>query len=85
MDLAAPFGPVTGLTTTVHFTDLLNLETAPGQTARVASINPGILVENGVIKYQFLRDQLVKVERGEWPFMRLKAGSCRRRGSSRWR
>jgi len=69
MDLAAPFGPVTGLTTTVHFTDLLNLETAPGQTARVASINPGILVENGVIKYQFLRDQLVKVERGEWPFM----------------
>lgn len=69
MDLAAPFGPVTGLSTTVNFTDLLNLETAPGQTATVASINPGILVENGVIEYQLLRDQLVKVERGEWPFM----------------
>ena len=69
MDLAAPFGPVTGLTTSVHFTDLLGLESAPNQTASVASINPGILVENGVIRYQLLPDQLVKVERGEWPFM----------------
>jgi hypothetical protein len=69
MDFAAPFGPVTGLSTTVNFTDLLSLETAPGQTAKVVSINPGILVENGVIKYQFLANQLVKVERGEWPFM----------------
>jgi hypothetical protein len=68
-DLAAPFGPVTGLTTTVRFTDLLNLETAPGQVATVRSINPGILVENGVIRYQLLRNQMVKIERGEWPFM----------------
>jgi hypothetical protein len=69
MDLAAPFGPVTGLSTSVRFTDLLALETAPGQTATIASINPGILVENGVIRYQLLRNQLVRVERGEWPFM----------------
>jgi hypothetical protein len=69
MDLAAPFGPVTGLSTSMHFTDLLNLETAPGQTATIATINPGILVESGVVRYQLLRDQLVKVERGEWPFM----------------
>ncbi len=69
MDLAAPFGPVTGLSTSVHFTDLLALETAPGQVAAVRSINPGIPVENGVIRYQLLRNQLVKVERGSWPFM----------------
>ena len=69
MDLAAPFGPVTGLSTSVHFTNLLGLETAPGQTASVASINPGILVENGVIRYQLLPNQLVRIERGEWPFM----------------
>ena len=69
MDLAAPFGPVEGLTTSIHFTDLLGLETAPGQVATIRSINPGILVENGVIRYQLLPDQLVKVERGEWPVM----------------
>jgi hypothetical protein len=69
LDLAAPFGPVTGLSGTVHFSDLLGLETPPGQVATVRSINPGILVENGVIRYQLLPNQLVKIERGEWPFM----------------
>jgi hypothetical protein len=69
MDFAAPFGPVTGLTTTVRFNDLLGLETAPGQIAAIKAINPGILVENGVIRYQLLPNRLVRVERGEWPFM----------------
>jgi hypothetical protein len=69
MDLAAPFGPVTGLTTSVHFTDLLEMETAPHQVATIASINPGITVTDGVIHYQLLPHNLVRVERGEWPFM----------------
>ena len=69
MDLAASFGPITGMSGTIHFTDLLGLETAPGQQLTLESVNPGILVENGVIRYQLLPDQLVKIERGEWPFM----------------
>lgn len=69
LDLAAPFGPVEGVTTSIHFTDLLGLETAPGQIAQVEAINPGILVENGILRYQLLPDLLVKIERGEWPFM----------------
>ena len=69
LDLAAPFGPVEGMSGTIHFTDLLGLQTAPGQQVFVRSINPGILVENGVIRFQLLRGQLVKVERGQWPFM----------------
>ncbi|MEA3058323.1 MAG: translocation and assembly module TamB, partial [Sphingomonadales bacterium] len=69
LDLAAPFGPVTGVSGTVHFSDLLGLTSSPGQVLKVASINPGIIVENGVIRYQLLPHQLVKVERGEWPFM----------------
>jgi hypothetical protein len=68
-DLAASFGPFTGLTSTIHFPELLGHETAPGQVATLQSVNPGILVENGVIRYQLLPDQLVKIERGEWPFM----------------
>ncbi len=69
MDLAATFGPVEGLSTTIRFTDLLGLETAPGQVLSVDMVNPGIEVVNGEIRYQILPGQLVKIERGEWPFM----------------
>jgi hypothetical protein len=69
LDLAAPFGPVTGMRGTIHFDDLLGLTTPPGQVLTAESINPGILVENGVIHYQLLPDNLVKIERGDWPFM----------------
>jgi translocation and assembly module TamB len=69
MDLAAPFGPVTGLTTSLHFTNLLEMETSPHQVATIASINPGITVTGGVIHYQLLPHNLVRIERGEWPFM----------------
>jgi hypothetical protein len=69
MDLAASFGPVTGMNGTIHFTDLLGMVTGPGQTLTLESVNPGILVDNGVLRYQLLPDQLVKIERGEWPFM----------------
>ena len=68
-DLAASFGPVSGLKGTIRFTDLLGLETAPNQLLTVRSINSGILVENGQIRYQILPGQLIKIERGEWPFM----------------
>ena len=69
LDLAAPFGPVKGISGNIHFNDLLGLTTPPGQVLTARSINPGILVENGVIRYQLLPNQLVRVERGEWPFM----------------
>ncbi|HXG99073.1 MAG TPA: YdbH domain-containing protein [Sphingomicrobium sp.] len=68
-NLAAQFGPVTGLNTTIRFSDLLGLQTEAGQSATVASINPGILVENGVVRYRLLPDRQVMIERGEWPFM----------------
>lgn len=67
-DLAAAFGPVEGLATTIRFTDLLALRSAPGQLATVRSINPGVPVNDGVIRYQTLPETRVRVEGGRWPF-----------------
>jgi translocation and assembly module TamB len=68
MDLAAAFGPVEGLATTLHFTDLLGLATAPGQEARIGLVRAGIDVLDGLIRYRLLPGLQVKVESGRWPF-----------------
>jgi translocation and assembly module TamB len=67
MDLAAPFGPVEGLATRIHFTDLLGLTSAPGQEARVRLIRTGIDVHDGVVRYQLRPDYHVQVESARWP------------------
>ena len=67
-NLAAAFGPVTGLTTTLTFDDLIGLRSAPGQIARIKDINPGIPVLDGEIEYQLLGDNRIRVEGGSWPF-----------------
>jgi hypothetical protein len=66
--LAAPFGPATGVRTDIRFTDLLGLVTAPGQQLTVATVNPGILVEDGVVRYRVLPDFKVAIESARWPF-----------------
>jgi hypothetical protein len=68
MDLAAAFGVVDGLSTELRFTDLLSLQTAPGQVANLAGVNPGIVAYGGVVRYQLLADQKVQIEGGSWPF-----------------
>jgi hypothetical protein len=66
--LAAADGPVTGLTTTISFDDLIGLKTAPGQIAKIKELNPGIPVLDGEIEYRLLGDNRVRVEGGSWPF-----------------
>lgn len=68
MNLAAAFGPVQGISGTIHFSDLIALATPTGQEARVASINPGVEVTNGILRYQLLPNQRIKIESGYWPF-----------------
>ncbi|MES2339758.1 MAG: YdbH domain-containing protein [Pseudomonadota bacterium] len=68
IDLAAAFGPVTGIKGEIVFTDLLGLVSAPDQIATIASVNPGIAAENGTIRYQLTGNSSVAVAGGAWPF-----------------
>jgi hypothetical protein len=68
MNLAAPFGPVEGLTTRIEFTDLLGLTSAPGQRAHVDRIQAGIDVLDGDIRFQLQPDYRVAIEGARWPF-----------------
>ncbi|NCA02585.1 MAG: hypothetical protein EBS87_10510, partial [Sphingomonadaceae bacterium] len=68
LDFAAAFGPVRGLAGAIRFSDLLGLVTDGVQEARVTSINPGVEVEDGIIRYRLLPDFKVAVEGGRWPF-----------------
>ncbi|WCP15245.1 hypothetical protein sphantq_03706 [Sphingobium sp. AntQ-1] len=67
-NLAAAFGPVEGLSGEIRFTDLIGMVTAPGQEVRIKSVNPGVEVRDGVVRYRLEAGQKVRIEGGGWPF-----------------
>ena len=67
-NLAAAFGPVEGLSGEIRFTDLIGLVTAPGQEVRLRTVNPGVEVRDGVVRYRLEAGQKVRIEGGGWPF-----------------
>ena len=67
-DLAAAFGPVTGLSGEICFTDLLGMVSAPDQVATVKTVDTGIAVSDGVIHYQLLGPARIQVAEARWPF-----------------
>ena len=69
LDFAAPFGPVKGVVGRVTFTDLIGLVTAPDQQVRIASINPGIEVDIGVVSFALLPGRVRMLNGVEWPFI----------------
>lgn len=69
LDFAAAFGPVKGASGTLVFTDLLGLVSAPDQQLRIASINPGIEVNDGVLTYELRPDSVLAVKGATWPFL----------------
>lgn len=68
MDLAAAFGPVTGLSSEIRFTDLLGMVSAPGQVATVKNIDTGVAVSDGVIRYRLLGPNRIELTDASWPF-----------------
>ncbi len=68
LDLAAAFGPVSGVSGTIVFDDLLALSTPSNQQIQVALINPGVEVRDGEIGFRLRPGQIVEIERGRWPF-----------------
>jgi len=67
-DLAAAFGPVQGIVGAIDFDDLLSLRSAPNQRITVRSINPGIEVTDGIVRFRTLSGTQVQVDNGHWPF-----------------
>ena len=68
MNLAAAFGPVTGLTTELRFTDLLGMVSAPDQVATVKTVDTGIAVSDGVVRYQVMSPNRLRIADARWPF-----------------
>jgi hypothetical protein len=69
LDFAAAFGPVQGAAGTIVFTDLLGMVSAPDQEVRIASINPGIEVNDGRLTYELRPDYVLAVDGATWPFL----------------
>ncbi|MFC6621454.1 YdbH domain-containing protein [Novosphingobium panipatense] len=69
VDFAAALGPVRGLSGEVVFTDLLGMVTAPRQTIRIASMNPGVEVKDGTLSFELRPGYNLIVNGGQWPFM----------------
>jgi hypothetical protein len=64
----AALGPVTGIEGSLYFDDLPRVHTAPSQELRIASINPGVLVEGGVARVQIIDAGAIAIEDMRWPF-----------------
>lgn len=69
IDFAAAFGPVKGISGVVEFTDLIGLVTAKDQRLDIASISPGIEVNDGKLSFQLEPDGVLQVNGAYWPFL----------------
>jgi hypothetical protein len=69
LDLAtAALGPVSGIDGTLVFDDLAALTTPPNQTLRVARINPGVIVDDGVVVFRLFGPDSIAIDSIRWPY-----------------
>ena len=83
----AALGPVTGIDGTLEFDDLLKLTTPPGQRLKIAQINPGVAVDDGVVVFRMLSPDAAAIDSIRWPYaggtltlapVTIRAGDLRR-------
>jgi len=80
-------GPIDGIAGTIVFDDLLALTTPPGQSLKVARINPGVPVDDGVVVFRLLGPDAAAIASILWPYaggtlvlapVTIRAGDVRR-------
>ena len=65
---AAALGPVQGISGNIELNDLTRLTTPPGQTLTLRRLNPGVPIDDGVITFQMLSHDHIRIEGAKWPF-----------------
>ncbi len=65
----ASAGSFEGVSGKIEVSDLLNLKSAPGQRLTVDKITLGLPIEKGVIDFQLIGADAIRLQRAEWPFV----------------
>jgi hypothetical protein len=65
----ASAGVFEGVSGKVEVGDLLNLKSAPGQTLTIDKVTLGLPIEKGVIRFQLIGADAIRLEGAEWPFV----------------
>jgi len=61
-------GTVSGVNGRIDFSDMLALTTLPGQEIKIGYMDPGVPLNNGVIKFQIVEGTTTRLESAVWPF-----------------
>jgi hypothetical protein len=64
----AGLGPIEGVAGTITFDDLAALTTPPHQEVRIAKINPGVVVRDGIIRFKLEPEATIDLESASFPF-----------------
>lgn len=65
----ASAGSFEGVSGKIEVADLLNLKSAPGQRLTIDKITLGLPIEKGVIDFQLIGYDAIRLQRAEWPFV----------------
>jgi len=65
----ASAGSFEGVSGRIEVSDLLNLKSEPGQRLTIDKITLGLPIEKGIIDFQLIGFDAIRLQRAEWPFV----------------